>query len=487
MERTNPATGESLEPIPDDSEEEVDAALDRAHETFESWKGVSVQKRQQLLASAGEVLRENADEYAELMTEEMGKPIGAAVSEVEKCAWVCDYYAENADEHLQDDHLGSEPHAETYVSYEPLGPILAIMPWNFPFWQVFRFAAPHLTSGNVGLLKHASNVPGCAQAIQEVFEQAGYPEGVFQSLIVHSDQVEEIIEDDRVRAVTLTGSARAGRSVGKTAGENLKKSVLELGGSDPFVVLDDADLDAAAQTGALARTINSGQSCIAAKRFVVHTEVYDEFLEKFVSEMDALEVGDPTDEDTDVGPQAREDLLEDLHEQVESTLDAGATLELGGEPLGGESPGEESPGKESSNGEPLDSGGFYYPPTVLTDVPRDSAAACQEVFGPVAAVFEVENEAEAVEVANDVHLGLGASVWTEDLERGKRIAHRFEAGCTFVNELVKSDPRLPFGGVKDSGYGRELAEHGIEEFVNKKTVWVQEANASEDDADVAIE
>jgi succinate-semialdehyde dehydrogenase/glutarate-semialdehyde dehydrogenase len=487
MDRTNPATGESLEPIPDDSEADVETALDRAVETFAEWTEVPIQKRQQLLAAAGAVLRDRTDDYAELMTKEMGKPIDAAVSEVEKCAWVCDYYAENAAEHLEDDHHASDPHAEAYVTYEPLGPILAVMPWNFPFWQVFRFAAPHLTSGNVGLLKHASNVPGCAEAIQEVFEEAGYPEGVFQSLIVGSDEIEPVIEDDRVRAVTLTGSARAGRAVGSTAGENLKKSVLELGGSDPFVVLDDADLEAAAETGALARTINSGQSCIAAKRFVVHTDVYDEFLGAFRDEMASLVVGDPTDEDTDVGPQAREGLMADLHEQVERTVEAGATVELGGEPLDGESPAGESPAGDSRTGESIDPDGFYYPPTILTDVPRDAAAACEEVFGPVAAVFEVEDEAEAVEVANDVHLGLGASVWTENLERGKRVAHRFEAGMTFVNELVKSDPRLPFGGVKDSGYGRELAEHGIEEFVNRKTVWVQEADANEDSTGVGVE
>ncbi|UPV76565.1 NAD-dependent succinate-semialdehyde dehydrogenase (plasmid) [Halorussus limi] len=461
MDRLNPATGESLDPVPDDSEEDVEAALDRATERFAEWKDVPIRKRQQLLENAGEVLRDNEDEYAELMTKEMGKPLASARSEVQKCAWVCDYYAENAADHLQTERRPGPSHAETSVSYEPLGPILAVMPWNFPFWQVFRFAAPHLTAGNVGLLKHASNVPGCAEAIQEVFEEAGYPEDVFQSLIVHSDRAAQVIEDDRVKAVTLTGSARAGRSVAKTAGENLKKSVLELGGSDPFVVLDDADLDAAAETGATARTINAGQSCIAAKRFVVHTDVYDEWLEKFVAEMDDLTVGDPTDDDTDLGPQAREDLMDDLHEQVQDTVEAGATLELGGEPL--------------------DREGFYYPPTVLTDVPRDSAAAREEVFGPAAAVFEVESEEKAIEVANDVHLGLGASVWTQNLDRGERIAHRIDAGMTFVNELVKSDPRVPFGGVKDSGYGRELAQHGIEEFVNKKTVWVQEADASEED------
>jgi succinate-semialdehyde dehydrogenase/glutarate-semialdehyde dehydrogenase len=467
MDRINPATGESLEPVADTTEEEVEEALDRATDTFDEWKDVPIRKRQQLLANAAEVLRDRSDEYAELMTKEMGKPLSSARSEVEKCAWVCDYYAENAADHLDTERRPGPAHAETTVSYEPLGPILAVMPWNFPFWQVFRFAAPHLTAGNVGLLKHASNVPGCAEAIQEVFEEAGYPEGVFQSLIVHSETAEKVIEDDRVKAVTLTGSARAGRSVAKTAGENLKKSVLELGGSDPFVVLDDADLDAAARVGAHSRTLNAGQSCIAAKRFVVHTDVYDEWLERFVAEMDDLTVGDPTDDETDLGPQAREDLMETLHEQVQDTVEEGATLELGGEPL--------------------DREGFYYPPTVLTDVPRDSVAACEEVFGPAAAVFEVESEEEAVELANDTHLGLGASVWTDDLDRGERVAHRIDAGCTFVNELVKSDPRVPFGGVKDSGYGRELAEHGIEEFVNKKTVWVQEADADAEDVDLPME
>jgi len=464
MDRLNPATGESLEPIADDSEEDVEAALARATETFEEWQDVPIRKRQQLLENAGEVLRDKEDEYAALMTREMGKTLSSARSEVRKCAWVCDYYAENAAEHLQTERLPGPAHAEAKVSYEPLGPILAVMPWNFPFWQVFRFAAPHLTAGNVGLLKHASNVPGCSEAIQEVFDEAGYPEGVFQSLIIGSGRAEEVIEDDRVKAVTLTGSARAGRSVAKTAGENLKKTVLELGGSDPFVVLDDADVESAAKTGATARTINAGQSCIAAKRFVVHTDVYDEWLEAFLAEMADLTVGDPRDDDTDLGPQAREDLMEDLHEQVQQTVEEGATLELGGEPL--------------------DREGYYYPPTVLTDVPRDSVAACEEVFGPAAAVFEVESEEEAIELANDTHLGLGASVWTQDLERGERVAHRIDAGCTFVNELVKSDPRVPFGGVKESGYGRELAEHGIEEFVNKKTVWVQEPDASEEDVTI---
>ncbi|MFC6733501.1 NAD-dependent succinate-semialdehyde dehydrogenase [Haladaptatus sp. DYSN1] len=463
MQRVNPATGEALEPISEDTDDVVDEALDNAQEAFDDWRDVPILERQQLLANAAEVLRENKQEYAEMMTREMGKPITAAISEVEKCAWVCDYYAEHAGEHLQDEVIGSEPHARSKVSYEPLGAVLAVMPWNFPFWQVFRFAAPHLTSGNVGLLKHASNVPECAQAIENVFRKAGYPEGVFQTLLVGSDQVADIIADERITAVTLTGSEAAGRSVAENAGKNLKKTVLELGGSDPFVVLDDADVDTAAKVGARARTINSGQSCIAAKRFIVHEAVYDEFMEKFKAELESLTIGDPMDEDTDIGPQAREGLMEDLHEQVTESVEAGATVELGGEPM--------------------DRDGFYYPPTVLTDVPDGSPAAEEEVFGPVASVFKVGDEAEAIRVANDTNLGLGASVWTSDLERGERVGHRIEAGCVFVNELVKSDPRIPFGGVKDSGYGRELSRDGILEFVNRKTMWIQDADG---DAEISL-
>jgi len=460
MERINPATGESLDPIEADDDAAVEDALADAESAFVEWRGVPITERQALVEDAASVLRENEEEYAALMTEEMGKPLDSARAEVEKCAWVCEYYAERAAEHLQDERVGSEAKAETFVSYEPLGPVLAVMPWNFPFWQVFRFAAPHLTAGNVGLLKHASNVPGCARAIEEVFREAGYPEGVFQSLLVGSDAVAEVIADERVKAVTLTGSERAGRSVAADAGAELKKTVLELGGSDPFVVLDDADVAAAAATGTIARTLNSGQSCIAAKRFVVHTDVYDEFVEAFVAEMEALTVGDPTDSGTDVGPQARADLLDTLHDQVERSVEAGATVETGGEPL--------------------DRQGFFYPPTVLTDVPADAAVATEEVFGPVAAVFAVDDEAEAIAVANDTNLGLGGSVWTEDVARGKRVARRIDSGAVFVNELTKSDPRLPFGGIGDSGYGRELGRDGIREFVNRKTVWVQDAEPPED-------
>ncbi|WP_122090112.1 NAD-dependent succinate-semialdehyde dehydrogenase [Halalkalicoccus subterraneus] len=464
MESVNPATGETLETYDDHTEDDVDQALDRATEAFGEWRERPMDERQVLLSRAAEVLRENQEEYARLMTEEMGKPITGARAEIEKCAWVCDFYAERADEFLADEVLGSEPESRSLVSYEPLGSVLAVMPWNFPFWQVFRFAAPHLTAGNVGLLKHASNVPGCAKAIEEVFEEAGYPEGVFTSLLVGSDAIEDVIRDDRLAAVTLTGSEGAGRAVAETAGSEIKKSVLELGGSDPFVVLDDADVEAAAETGAQARTINSGQSCIAAKRFIVHEAVYDEFVERFTEEMESLSMGDPMDEDTDLGPQAREDLVEDVHDQVERSVEAGAQLRTGGE-----RPDED---------------GNFYPPTVLTEVPRDAAAATEEVFGPAAAVFQVESEDEAIEVANDTDFGLGASLWTEDLDRGERLARRVEAGCVFVNELVKSDPRIPFGGVKNSGYGRELAEKGIHEFVNEKSVWVQ---SSEGPDDVATE
>ncbi len=453
MDAVNPATGEAVESYEDHSEADVDEALDRATETFPEWKERPLREREQLLEDAGEVLRENKREYAEIMAREMGKPIDQGVSEVEKCAWACDHYAENASSYLEPEHHPSPPGATVKTVYEPLGPVLAVMPWNFPFWQVFRFAAPYVTAGNVGLLKHASNVPGCAMAIEEVFREAGYPEGVFQSLLIPSDLVDDVIEDDRLRAATLTGSGPAGQSVAATAGENLKKTVLELGGSDPFVVLDDADVDAAAETGAWARNQNAGQSCIAAKRFIVHADVYDDFLDRFVDEIESLTVGDPTDEDVDVGPQARQDLMEDLHEQVEDSVEAGATVVTGGEPM--------------------DREGAFYPPTVLTDVPEGCPADDEELFGPVAAVWEVADDDAAVEKANDTQFGLGASVWTEDRERGEGIARRIDAGCTYVNQLVKSDPRVPFGGVKESGYGRELSEAGIHEFVNRKTVWVE--------------
>jgi succinate-semialdehyde dehydrogenase/glutarate-semialdehyde dehydrogenase len=452
MDVRNPATGEVVRSYEPAGESDVEAALADAESAFGEWRERPLRERERLLADAADVLRENEERYAGLMTEEMGKPITQARSEVEKCAWACEHYAEHASAYLADDPHPSPPGTEVKTSYEPLGPVLAVMPWNFPFWQVFRFAAPYLTAGNVGLLKHASNVPGCAEAIEEVFREAGYPEGVFQSVLAPAESVEGMLEDNRVKAATLTGSGPAGRSVASTAGENLKKTVLELGGSDPFLVLDDADVEAAARVGAWARNQNGGQSCIAAKRFVVHEAVYEDFLDAFLEHVESLTVGDPTDEDTDVGPQASAELMDDLHGQVEASIAAGAALLTGGEPL--------------------DREGAFYPPTVLADVPAGCPADAEETFGPVAAVYEVGSEAEAIEKANDTDFGLGASVWTTDAERGARVAGDIEAGCVYVNELVKSDPRVPFGGVGESGYGRELSAVGIREFLNRKTVWI---------------
>ncbi|MCU4751404.1 NAD-dependent succinate-semialdehyde dehydrogenase [Halobacteria archaeon AArc-curdl1] len=461
MERINPATGETIETYDEHDEGQVEERLSRAESTFETFRDWSVAERETKLAGVATLLRERMTEYAELMTREMGKPIAQAEAEVEKCAWVCDHYAEHAGRYLQDEQHPSPPGSTVKTVHEPLGPVLAIMPWNFPFWQVFRFAAPYLVAGNVGLLKHASNVPECALAMEDVFRDAGFPDGAFQTLLISSDRVDAVLSDPRVKAATLTGSGPAGRAVAGTAGEHLKKTVLELGGSDPYVVLEDADVEAAATTAAWARNLNGGQSCIAAKRFVVHDAVYEAFIDRFVAEVESFTVGDPMDRDTDVGPQARQDLMEGVHEQVTGSIDAGATVLTGGEPL--------------------DRDGAYYPPTVLVDVPQGCPVDAEEVFGPVAAVYRVHDEETAIEKANDTEFGLGASIWTDDLERGERVASRIDAGCTYINELVKSDPRVPFGGVKESGYGRELSEAGIKEFVNRKTVWRQQPETSNED------
>lgn len=453
MDAVNPATGEHVESYTEDDDAAVEQALGTAVDAFEEWRTVPIREREQLLVAAGEVIRDNTQRYAETMTREMGKPIEQSTAEVEKCAWLCDHYAQHAHEYLQDDYHPSPAGTKVKTQYDPLGPVLAVMPWNYPFWQVMRFAVPYLTAGNVGFLKHASNVPGCAVALAEIFEEAGYPEGVFQTLLVGSEKVEDMLTDDRVRAATLTGSGPAGRAVAETAGRELKKTVLELGGSDPFIILDDAALDDAVETGTWARNQNGGQSCIAAKRFIVHEAVFDEYVDRLVDTFDALTVGDPMDEDTDVGPQADPDLMAELHEQVQASVDAGATVLTGGEPL--------------------DREGAYYPPTVLTDIPEGCPADTEETFGPVASVYEVADEAEALAVANDTDFGLGASIWTEDRARGERLATGVDAGCVYINEMTKSDPRVPFGGVKDSGYGRELSEVGIKEFVNPKTVWVE--------------
>jgi succinate-semialdehyde dehydrogenase/glutarate-semialdehyde dehydrogenase len=454
MESENPATGEVVGRYETHDAADVDAAVDEAWDRFQDWRDRPLREREELLVAAGEVLRENEDRYAELMTKEMGKPIAQARGEVQKCAWACDHYAEYAGHYLQAETFPSPPGTDVRTQYDPVGPVLAIMPWNFPFWQVFRFAAPYLTAGNVGLLKHAPEVPGCAEAIVEVFERAGYPEGVFQTLFCDVDAVHDrILPDERVRGVTLTGSGRAGRAVAETAGAELTKSVLELGGSDPFIVLDDADVADAAETGAWARMQNGGQSCIAAKRMLVHTDVYDEFRDRLLAEFDALEVGDPMDPDTDVGPQVTEHHLEHLHEQVTDSVADGATLLRGGEPL--------------------DREGAFYPPTVLEEVPAGCPADAEETFGPAAVLYEVDSADAAVETANDTRFGLSASLWTEDRERAADLADRIAAGGVYVNQLSKSDPRVPFGGIKDSGYGRELSAIGMREFVNRKTVWIE--------------
>ena len=412
-----------------------------------------MREREELLLKAGEVLRENKRHYAELMTREMGKPISQAISEVEKCAWARDHYAEYAHAYLSEEHHPSPPGTDIKTVHDPLGPVLAVMAWNFPYWQVIRFAAPYLTAGNVGLLRHASSVPGCALALEEVFREAGYPEGAFQTLMIGSSRVNDVLADSRVRAATLTGSGPAGRAVAETAGKHLKKTVLELGGSDPFVVLEDADLGSAVETGVMAPNQNSGQSCTAAKRFTVHTDIYDEYVDHLVNAFEDLTIGDPMDKDTDVGSQAGPDLMAELQEQVERSVKAGATVLTGGEPL--------------------DRKGAFYPPTVLTNVPEGCPADTEEIFGPVAAVYEVEDEREAIEKANDTRFGLGASLWTEGRERGQPLARDIDTGCVYINEMTKSDPRVPFGGIKDAGYGHELSKSGIKEFVNRKTVWTR--------------
>jgi succinate-semialdehyde dehydrogenase/glutarate-semialdehyde dehydrogenase len=452
IEVVDPATGRTIRSVEETPADEVDGIVERAHEAFLTWRDTAFDERARLMRNAAAVLEERAGAYARLMAEEMGKPVRDGRAEARKCAWVCEHYAENAERFLADEPVETDARA-SFVAFRPLGVVLAVMPWNFPFWQVFRFAAPGLMAGNAGLLKHASNIPGCAQAIEEIFREAGFPEGLFRSLLVGSERVEALIEHPLVRAVTLTGSGPAGRAVAAAAGRKLKKTVLELGGSDPYLILEDADLDQAIETCVRSRLINSGQSCIAAKRFVVVEPVREAFERGFVERMAGAVVGDPLDEATEVGPQARTDLRDDLHRQVEETLALGARLLLGGE----------IPDRD----------GAWYPPTVLTDVKPASPGYEEELFGPVASIIPVADEVEAVQVANDTSFGLGAAVFTRDVERGRRIAaDELEAGACFVNGLVKSDPRLPFGGIRESGYGRELGVFGIREFVNVKSVWI---------------
>jgi succinate-semialdehyde dehydrogenase/glutarate-semialdehyde dehydrogenase len=451
MQSINPATGELLENFPEANPAEIERILASTYAAFEQWRRQPFQERAKRMRQAAQVLRNGKEKYARTMALEMGKPIIQGEAEVEKCAWCCEYYAENAATFLAEQPKKSDA-ARSYVRFDPLGPVLAIMPWNFPFWQVFRFAAPALMAGNAGILKHASNVPRCALQIEEVFREAGFPENLFHTALVGPTPVSGMISDRRVRGVTLTGSDFAGSRVAEQAGHEIKKTVLELGGSDPFIVLDDADISKAAKTAADARLINSGQSCIAAKRFIVVEEVAQSFSELLVSEMRSRIIGDPLDRRTHIGPQARDDLRASLHRQVEESVKRGAKLLLGGRVPEGR--------------------GAFYPPTVLEHVKPGMAAFDEETFGPVAALIHARDEADAIRLANDSQFGLGASLWTKNRDRAERIAAEIEAGCVFVNELVKSDPRLPFGGIKRSGFGRELSEYGIREFVNIKSVWM---------------
>jgi succinate-semialdehyde dehydrogenase / glutarate-semialdehyde dehydrogenase len=451
IQSINPATGEVLENFQEMSTSEIDGILEAAETTFREWRKRPFVERTKRMRQAAALLRAGKEKYARTMALEMGKPIVQGEAEVEKCAWACDYYAEHAEAFLAEQPRETDA-SRSYIRFDPLGPVLAIMPWNFPFWQVFRFAAPALMAGNAGILKHASNVPRCALQIEEVFRESGFPENLFRAVLVGSGKVAGIIADPRIRAATLTGSDSAGSKVAEQAGREIKKTVLELGGSDPFIVLEDADVQKAAKTAADARLINSGESCIAAKRFIVVEKVANTFLEVFVAEMRSRKMGDPLDRQTQVGPQARHDLRESLHRQVEESVKRGAQLLLGGRM-------PESPGA-------------FYPPTVLAGVNKGMPAFDEETFGPVAAVIRARDEGDAIRLANDSPFGLGASLWTQDRERAEQLVGEIEAGCVFVNELVKSDPRLPFGGVKRSGYGRELSEYGIREFVNIKSVWM---------------
>ena len=453
----NPTTGEVIKEYAEMSLNEVEILITNMNAEYLKWRKKPFSERALLMKKAADVLRENADEYAELMAMEMGKSIKGGRSEANKCARVCDYYADNAEEFLKPEIVDTEAN-KSFVSYQPLGIIFAVMPWNFPFWQVLRFAAPTLMAGNAGLLKHAPNVPGCALAIEEVFQKAGFPKNIFRSIIIDVGIAKNIIENPLIKAVTLTGSTRAGKAVSAQAGAVLKKCVMELGGSDPYIILEDALSKDSVDTSVASRLINAGQSCIAAKRFVVVEEVYDEFEKLFVEEMKKYKMGDPLKEDTDLGPQARFDLRDELHRQVTESVKKGAYILLGGKIP--------------------DMPGAFYPQTVLANVSKGMPAFDEELFGPVASLIKVKNKQEAIEVANDTVFGLGAAVFTQDVIKGEQIAtEELEAGACFVNAFVRSDPRLPFGGIKESGYGRELSYHGIKEFVNVKTVYIKNVTA----------
>jgi len=448
----NPATGEAVQAFASWDKGQLEAALSQVAEATPAWAETDLAERCDLLRRAAGILRDQKDSLARIITLEMGKLLSEAVAEVEKCAVACEYYAENAPRFLADEIIESDA-GKSLVAYQPLGTVLAVMPWNFPFWQVFRFVAPALSAGNTGLLKHASNVPQCALAIERVINEAGFPQGVFRTLLIDAVDVAQVIADPRVHAVTLTGSEPAGRKVAACAGENLKKSVLELGGSDAFVVLEDADLDYTVGQAIASRYLNSGQSCIAAKRFIVVDAIADEFVTRFAQAVAELNTGDPVDPQTRLAPMARDDLRAELHRQVKASIDSGANVVTGGKP-------EEGPGA-------------FYQGTILDNVGPGMPAYDEELFGPVASVIRVKDEDQALSIANSSRFGLGGSVWTQNKERGESFARRLQSGAAFVNGLVKSDPRLPFGGTKASGYGRELSHHGIHEFVNAKTIWIK--------------
>lgn len=451
MESINPATSELIKKYEKMDDGTLESIARDASKAQESWRKRSFEERAKLLRNAAKILEDRKSEFAELMASEMGKPLPQGESESEKCAWVCNYYADNAQKFLEDEIINSDAE-KSYVTFNPLGTILAIMPWNFPFWQLFRFGAPALMAGNAALLKHAPNVTGCALAIEEVLHEAGIPEELFRTVVADVEQTQKLIEHPEISAVTLTGSTRAGKAVASKAGSQLKKSVLELGGSDPYIILADADIEQAAETCVTSRLINSGQSCIAAKRYIVVEDNYDSFLEAVTDRMTLKQFGDPFDSSTDIGPMAREDLRDKLHKQVRKSVGMGAKCILGGE----------IPDRD----------GFYYPATILTKISEGMPAYEEELFGPVASIIKVKDEQEAIKVANDTQFGLGAAIFSRDVEHAEQIAAKeLEAGCCFVNEFVKSDPRLPFGGIKQSGFGRELSHFGIKEFVNVKTVY----------------
>ncbi|MFA7418229.1 MAG: NAD-dependent succinate-semialdehyde dehydrogenase [Melioribacteraceae bacterium] len=452
IQTINPATGKVVKTFDSLTTSQVNEKIDQTHEAFLEWRNVSFASKSELMKKAAGILRDRKNEFGKILTLEMGKPIVQAIAEVEKCALACDYYADNAEIILNEEIVSTDA-SESYVRFDPLGIILAIMPWNFPFWQVFRFAAPALMAGNVCLLKHASNVPMSAMAIEEIFMQAGFPQSTFQTLLIESSAVEEILNNSKVKATTLTGSEPAGKKVAETCGKVLKKTVLELGGSDPFIILEDADVDAAVKTALTARLINNGQSCIAAKRFIVVDNTYDEFERKFVELMKKVKVGDPMNTETELGPIAREDLLLELEDQVKRSVKKEAKVLCGGKRM--------------------DREGYYFEPTILANVLPETPAYEEEIFGPVAILIKAKDETDAIRIANDSPYGLGASLWTSNIERAKMLAVKIESGAVFINGMVKSDPRLPFGGIKNSGYGRELSHYGIKEFVNIKTVWIK--------------